>query len=164
MLMTVTVLGRMYIIVEASAALGGRSSPAPACDDDLDVGCPPTFHPNLPLLRSATDRPVTLTLSFPAFAFLHTPSSPITPASRVKFHALALALPVRTTYHCRGLRSWLHNSGTPKPVTLQHCSTVALGLAFWSCLVEHTACSHCCLPLSPTHRQPSSSAYCLARR
>jgi hypothetical protein len=47
-------------------------------------------------------------------------------------------------------------------ITLWHCSiVVAFGMPVWSCLVRHTACSHTCLLTSPTHRQPSSSAYCL---
>ena len=125
--MLTMLLGRMYIIFYATAALGtGNVSTTPgSCVKPRHI-----HHPHLPLPLPPECSPSRLPFAFHHFSTI--PISPHPTPHGLCFDALAPVLRIRAAYHCRGLRAPLHISGTDQgdlPLAVQpRC--------FWDCILK----------------------------
>jgi hypothetical protein len=122
--MLTVLLGRMYIIVYATAALGAGNAEVllrPAHASNLAISttlifprlCPPSARRHVSRLH-----------------FTPIPISPQPTPHGLCFDALAPALRIRAACHCRGLRAPLHISGTGQGDLPLALSLVAFGTAF----------------------------------
>lgn len=145
----------MYIIVHGTAALGASRllRPAHACSNGAYHHVQHNLQHRLPRPRCSAlfcSLPSRLLVCISAQLQSHPSPTP----HGLCFDALALALRIRASYHCRGLRAPLHISGTGHSNRLLELRLVAFGFAFWSCLVWHTASSHTLLG-QIDHSQPT---------